>query len=368
MTDNKPKTTLLMGAGPVNVSPDVARAAGVVINHVGEDMKGLILSLRKSFKQIAKTESEHIYCVAGSSSAAMEAAIANLVTDKSRVLVIGTNGEFNKRWIELLDLHSFSFTVLEPEERKSVSLSMVEDELASSEFDICLITHGETSNGLVLKDIEPICKLLKSKNIISIVDAVSTLGALEFKMDDWGIDAIVSGSQKALGSVTGLGIFALSEPAYQLALKSRPTRWLYDFAKIVKFWDQGGYHYTAPGGLLLALNQAMLNICNYGVDAWVRDHGEASDKLVQQLLGSGFKIYAEPGHRLQSVIAIETEGRNPAEIVKFIRQNYNIEISGSFGLDVIRIGQMNLQTLPENQQKVLEALEDAFTKISPSNH
>lgn len=359
--------TLLMGAGPVNISDDVAKAAGIVFNHIGEDMKNLILSLRKNFQQIAKTKTNHIYCVSGSSSAAMESAVANLITNKSRVLVIGTDGEFNKRWIELLDLHSFSFMVLEPEERKSVPLATVEETIKTSEFDICLITHGETSNGIVLRDMEPICKLLKANNILSIVDVVSTLGALEVRMDDWGIDVVVSGSQKALGSITGLGIFALSNKAYQLALNSEPTRWLYDFTKIVKFWDKGGYHYTAPGGLLLALNQAMQNICDYGVDRWIEDHQKASLKFMERLQSAGFKLYAKTGHQLQSVIAIETEGRNPAEIVEFIKNKYKIEISGSFGLNVIRIGQMNLQTLPENQARTFEALKEAFKQIEPSN-
>jgi aspartate aminotransferase-like enzyme len=330
-------------------------------------MKDLIFNLRRNFQQIAKTKTNHIYCVAGSSSAAMEATIANLVTEKSRVLVIGTNGEFNKRWIELLDLHSFSFTVLKPEERKSVSFAMVKDKLDRKEFDICLITHGETSNGIMLKDIKPICKLLKKKGVLSIVDAVSTLGALEFKMDDWGIDVVVSGSQKALGSVTGLGIFALSNRAYLLALKSKPTRWLYDFAKITKFWDKGGYHYTAPGGLLLALNQAMQNICNYGVDRWIKDHVKASSEFIKKLQSEGFKLYANNDHQLSSVIAIETEAKNPARIVEFIKNKYEIEISGSFGLNVVRIGQMNLQILPENQKRTLIALKDALNSVVIDN-
>jgi alanine-glyoxylate transaminase/serine-glyoxylate transaminase/serine-pyruvate transaminase len=354
---------LLMGAGPVNVSPNVAEAAGSVINHLGNEMKHLILSLRKNLAEIAKTKSGHIYCVAGSSSAAMEAVVANLITEKSRVLVVGTNGEFNKRWIELLDLHAFSFTVLEPEERKSVSLEMVEDELKSKEFDICLMTHGETSNGTKLGDIKNICKALRKKNIISVVDAVSTLGALEFNMDEWGVDALVSGSQKALGSITGLGVFIFSDKAYDLAMKTKSIRWLYDFAKIVKFWDQGGYHYTAPGGLLLALNEATSNICSYGVDSWIAEHESASAKFIERLESSGFKLWADSGHILNSVIAIETEGRNPANVVEHIKLNHGIEISGSFGLPVVRIGQMNLQTLPENQQRVLEALKDAYQKV-----
>lgn len=361
------KPTLLMGAGPVNVSEDVAAAAGQVINHLGSDMHELILSLRSNLAEIAKTKSEHIYCVAGSSSAAMEAVVANLITEKSRVLIVGTNGEFNKRWIELLDLHAFSFTVLEPEERKSVSLEMVEDELKNQQFDICLMTHGETSNGTKLKDIESICKLLKKNNILSVVDAVSTLGALQFNMDKWGIDAVVSGSQKALGSLTGLGVFIFSSDAYDVAIQTKSTRWLYDFAKIVKFWDQGGYHYTAPGGLLSALDQSTSNICRYGVDEWISDHESSSTKFIEDLKASGFSLWADKGHRLNSVIAIETGGRDSAEIVQFIKLKHGIDISGSFGLPVVRIGQMNLQTDSKNQQLTLNALRDAYKNIKPKD-
>ena len=192
-----------------------------------------------------------------------------------------------------------------------------------------------------------------------VVDAVVTLSTMPMDMDAWGIDAVVTGGQKGLSSIPGVSLIAFSDRAWE-ALGKRPSprpHWCFDAERAWRFWGHQQYHYTAPVPGILALHEALRLIGEETLERRFERHRVSSEALQRGIEAMGLSLFAPEPCRLNSVVGISTPaGLSPADVCGHVSRHHQVEISGSFGLPIVRIGQMGEQCREHNLFRTLHAL------------
>lgn len=356
---------LMMGAGPVPIPQKVAAANSIVINHLGDTMNRAIEQVKDMSRYVFQTRSSHVMGVSGPGSAAMEMAIANLVTPGSRVLCI-TNGYFSQRLAEMARRVRAEPTILEMPKNQGADVETVERELQRGQYDVVTMVQGETSNTVYNRNLDQIAKLAKKYGCLIIVDAVCTLSTMPLEMDNWQVDAIITGGQKGLSSIPGVSLLAFSEEAWLRKIANRqdlPYHWCLDAQLADKFWNQKSYHYTAPVSGILALHEALRLVCEETLPNRFRRHLRCSEALQAGLEAMGLELLVEKQHRLNSVIGIIVPDHVSADAVRAdMSCIHKVEISGAFGLNILRIGQMGEQSRAHNLFRTLHAFGSSMRK------
>jgi aspartate aminotransferase-like enzyme len=353
-----------MGAGPVPIPQAVAQANGVIINHLGPTMDRVIQSVKQLAAYAFQTRSDKIIGLAGPASAAMEMAVSNLVWPGRRVLCL-KSGTFSGRLGEMAEGVGGQVSYLESEAGRPVTLAEVREALAKQRYDVVTMAHGETSCGVKLVELPEICKLAKEQGALTIVDSVVTLTAMPVHMDQWGIDVGLTGGQKALSSIPGVSLCAFSQDAWS-TVERRPQprpHWCYDALRAQRFWGAQQYHYTAPVPGVLALHEALRLVAEETLEKRFRRHEMSSQALQAGLEAMGLTLFAPKDVRLASVVAISLpDGIDSARLREYMTKVFRVEISGAFGLNIVRIGQMGEQCRSHNLFKTLYALGMSFTR------
>ncbi|WP_344799013.1 pyridoxal-phosphate-dependent aminotransferase family protein [Litoribacillus peritrichatus] len=365
---------LLMGAGPVPIPHAVAQANGVVINHLGDTMDQVIQRVKLMSQYAFQTRSDKIIGVAGPSSAAMEMAITNVLWPGKRVLVIDM-GTFSNRFGEMAEGIGAEVDYLSAKSRPdhesatkpphAITLEGVQRALAEKQYDVVTMAQGETSCGMFNSILPEIAATAKEHGALVIVDAVCTLSTMPLKMDAWNLDIVVTGGQKGLSSIPGVSVLAFSETAWNIieTRENKCPHWCLDATRAQKFWGHQQYHYTAPVPGILALHEALRLICTETLENRFERHELSSKALQAGIEAMGLSLFVKEEHRLNSVVAINLpEGADSAAIRNYMVERFNVEISGAFGLNIIRIGQMGEQCRSHNLFKVLYALGMSFKK------
>jgi len=208
-------------------------------------------------------------------------------------------------------------------------------------------------------ELSEITKLAHSYGVMTIVDAVTTLSTMPFYMDEWKIDAVITGGQKGLSCVPGISLIAFSERAFDFILKREALmpHWCLDPRRAFQFWGKHEYHYTAPVSGVMALYEALRLICKETLEKRFDRHFLHSEVLQRSLEVMGFEFYAPKACRLNSVLAVKNfEGVDVKELLRVMRKTHGVEISGAFGLNIFRIGQMGEQCRPHNARRLIEAI------------
>jgi aspartate aminotransferase-like enzyme len=355
---------LLMGAGPVPIPQAVAQANGVIINHLGPTMDRVIQNLKYMAAYAFQTRSDKIIGLAGPASAAMEMAVSNLCWSGRRVLCL-TSGTFGARLGEMAECVGSNVHYLEAVPGRPVTLAEVRRVLEQGPFDVVTMAHGETSCGVKMVELAEICKLAKEHGALTIVDAVVTLSAMPVDMDDWGIDVCITGGQKALSSIPGVSLCAFSADAWR-DVEARPSprpHWCYDALRAQKFWGYQQYHYTAPVPGVLALHEALRLVCEETLEQRFQRHEMSSLAMQAGIRAMGLQLFAPDEVRLNSVLAISLPERvDSARLRQYMAKAFRVEISGAFGLNIVRIGQMGEQCRSHNLFKTLYAMGMAFMR------
>lgn len=353
---------LLMGAGPVPIPQEVALAATRVINHLGAPMDKIVDGIKEMGQYVFQTSSNKIFGISGPSSAAMEMAVTSLLWPGRRVLVLNL-GTFSARFSDLARGVGAHVDELFPKPLSAFHAADVKAQLEKHHYDVLTIVQGETSCGIKNVELEAIVKLAKSYGVLTIVDAVSTLSTMPLPMDEWQIDIVVTGGQKGLSSMAGVSLIAFSEHAFDVLMKREAPmpHWCLDARRAYKFWVMHEYHYTAPVNGLMALYEALRLICQETLELRFERHEASSWGLQRAVENMGLSLYAPSHCRLNSVVAITNPDTvNSKDLLAYIKKHHNIELSGAFGLPVIRVGQMGEQCRPENVNRVVSALSDAY--------
>ncbi|MEA3115625.1 MAG: hypothetical protein QOG58_5424 [Caballeronia sp.] len=348
----------MMGAGPVPIPDAVARANGVVINHLGSTMAAVIGQVKTMARYVFQTESKWVMGVAGPGSAAMEMAITNLAWKGSRVLCI-CNGFFSERMAEMARRTGAQVETLSVVDGTAADTQQVADAIDRFRPEIVTIVHGETSNTVWNRSLESISSVARAAGALVIVDAVCTLSTMPLPMDAWGIDAVITGGQKGLSSIPGVSLLAFSEAAWQRIMTRPvpPTHWCLDAALATNFWHNASYHYTAPVSGVLALHEALRLVCAETLERRFARHQRCSTALQAGIEALALKLYVPKPSRLNSVVGIALpQGISGSDVCAHISRHHHVEIAGSFGAPIVRIGQMGEQCREHHLFRTIHAL------------
>lgn len=359
------KSTLLLGPGPSTVSPNVYRALSThTIGHLDPRFIEIMDEIKVLLRYIYQTNNHFCMPVSGTGSAAMESCFVNMVDKGDKVLII-QNGYFGLRMENMcmrlkanIDLLTFDWGV-------AADLNKIEDKIKKNNYDIIAVVHAETSTG-VENNIKEIGKLI-GPDTIFIVDAVTSLGTIDIKVDDWNIDAIYSCSQKGLSCPPGASPISFSDKALN-KMKSRTDlvpNWYLDMIEIIKYWDgnQRAYHHTAPINMMYALYQALEDVKEEGLDNVIKRHKRVHDYLENSLKTIGLELIVKESDRLPSLNAVKIpELVDDMHVRSKLLNDYSIEIGGGLGPfagKVWRIGLMGHSAYEKN----VDTLINAFKKV-----
>jgi len=349
---------LMMGAGPVPIPDAVAKANGVVINHLGATMAAVIGQVKTMARYVFQTESKWVLGVAGPGSAAMEMAITNLAWKGSRVLCI-CNGFFSERMAEMARRTGAQVETLNVVDGAAADTQKVAEAIDRFRPEIVTIVHGETSNTVWNRSLESIASVARAAGALVIVDAVCTLSTMPLPMDAWGIDAVITGGQKGLSSIPGVSLLAFSEVAWQRIMTRPvpPTHWCLDASLATNFWHNASYHYTAPVSGVLALHEALRLVCAETLERRFARHQRCSNALQAGVEALSLKLYVPKPSRLNSVVGISLpQGISGSDVCAHISRHHHVEIAGSFGAPIVRIGQMGEQCREHHLFRTIHAL------------
>lgn len=348
---------LMMGAGPVPIPDKVAKANSIVINHLGSTMASVIDQVKSMARYVFQTKTEWVMGVAGPGSAAMEMAICNLVAPGDKVLSI-SNGFFSNRMAEMARRCGGDVVEIPVPVKDAANPKDIRTVIEKERPNVLTLVQGETSNTVYNRHLKEITAIAREYDCLVIVDAVCTLSTMQLEMDNWGIDAIISGGQKGLSSIPGVSLLAFSDQAWQrIQQREQPVvQWCLDAKLAANFWHNAGYHYTAPVSGILALHEALRLVCVETLPTRFARHLRCSIALQKGLEAMGMKLFVPQESRLNSVVGITVpDGMTSKDICSHISNRYRVEIAGSFGQPIVRIGQMGEQCRVHNLFRVLHA-------------
>ncbi len=364
-----PPVRTLMGPGPSDVHPRILEALGrPTLGHLDPLFVGRMDELKSLLKYAFNTENELTLPISAPGSAGMEACFVNLVEPGDTVIVC-INGVFGTRMRENVTRIGATAVTVDGEWGKPVDPAQLEEALkAHPEAKVVAFVHAETSTG-ALSDAKTLCALARQYGCLSIVDAVTSLGGVELRVDDWGIDAIYSGSQKCLSCTPGLSPVSFSDAAIA-AIKARkhPVQsWFLDMNLILGYWGEGGkraYHHTAPVNALYGLHESLVMLQEEGLEnAWAR-HRRMHNALAAGLESLGMRFVVDADSRLPQLNSVYIpEGVDDAAVRQQLLADHNLEIGaglGDFAGKVWRIGLMGYSARMENIELLLASLAEAM--------
>jgi len=318
--------------------------------------------VKDMLRQLMNTGNNLTLPVSGTGSAGMEASFVNLVESGDDVLIL-INGIFGMRMQEVATRLGAKVDTLEFTWGTPVVPDAVEKKIKEKSYRIVAVVHAETSTG-VMNPVSDIGNVLKRSDALYLVDAVTSLGGIPVRVDDWHVDAVYSGTQKCLSCPPGLAPLSFSERALT-KLSSRKTKvpnWYLDLSLIANYWGQNRvYHHTAPINMIYGLYEALYLILQEGVEKVFKRHQENHQLLVDGLEGMGLKMLVDKSHRLPMLNTVHCpEGVDEASIRKRLLNEFKIEIGGGLGPlagKIWRIGLMGHTARKENVERFLKALK-----------
>jgi len=365
---NPPERTLL-GPGPSNISPRVLSAIGrPTIGHLDPEFLHMMDEIKSLLQYAFQTTNEFTMAISAPGSAGMEACFINLVEPGEKVVVC-CNGVFGGRMVENVERCGGIAVIVEDDWGRAVSPEKLEEALQhNSDAKFVAFVHAETSTG-ALSDAETLCKIAKKHNCLTLVDTVTSLGGVPVKIDEWGVDAAYSGSQKCLSCVPGLSPITFS-PAAVEKIKNRKTKaqsWFLDQSLVMSYWSGEGkrsYHHTAPVNSLYALHESLVMLHEETLEkSWER-HQEQHQNLVDGLSELGLKFVVPGNERLPQLNTIAIpEGVDDAAVRRYLLDKYSMELGaglGKFAGKAWRIGLMGYSAQYKNVVLCLAALKDAI--------
>lgn len=360
---------IILGPGPSSAHPRVLRAmSNPVMGYLDPDFFEILDEVSQMLSALYKTE-HYSFVIAGTGSAGMEAGLVNLAEGDDEVLICN-NGFFCRRMTLMADRLGVNYSSLDFEWGTAVDLNVLEDKLKKSSTKLVAVIHAETSTG-VLNPIDEIGKLCKQYGAMLMVDCVTSLGGIEIKFDEWGIDFAYSGTQKCLAAPPGLSPVALSQRALEF-IKSRktpPSSWYLDLACLVDYWSKDHIaHQTTPVNLIYALREALYLTQEEGIENKINRHTIMSDGLKSGLSALGLELPINQSIALNQLTVVNIpHGIDDQKFRNDLLNDYLIEIGkglGEFTGKVWRIGLMGESCVAANVFALLNAFEKLLMKYN----
>lgn len=355
----------LMTPGPTEVSSNVMSARAMKFRNPDideafvEEYKQLCLDI----SNLLKTDHE-TFILGGEGILGLEVACASLIEKDDKVLVID-NGIYGRGFADFVKMYGGIPTLYTTDYRKEVDVSELEKYLEDNhDYKIATVVHGDTPSG-ILNDVNNITKALKKYGILTIVDAVSSMFGEPLCVDN--IDILCGGSQKVISAPPGLTLNILSDEAKNM-INNRKTPIASFYANLKVFfsyYEDKWFPYTMPASDIAGLKVAIENIKN-DTDIYAR-HKKIGEATRKAILDAGLKLYLNSGYSNTVTVFEVPEGTTDKDIIKSVKDDYNILITGSFDHlagKVIRIGHMGNNANEGDMIELMKALDGTFKKLS----
>lgn len=367
-----PTVRTLMGPGPSDVHPRILGAmARPTIGHLDPEFVSMMDEMKSLLQYAFQTNNELTIPVSAPGSAGMETCFVNMVEPGDKVIVC-QNGVFGGRMQENVERAGATAIMVQDDWGMPVDPNKLEDALkANPDARTVAVVHAETSTG-AQSDVATLTEIAHKHDCLIIVDAVTSLAGTPLMIDEWGVDAVYSGTQKCLSCTPGLSPVSFSERAIE-RIKGRSGKvqsWFLDLNLVMGYWGEGtkrAYHHTAPINALYGLHEALVMLQEEGLEnSWAR-HASNHQMLRAGIEAMGLSFVVPEAARLPQLNAVTIpDGVDEAQVRGRLLNEFNLEIGSGLGAlagKVWRIGLMGYASNPKNVMFCLGALDAVLTDM-----
>ena len=344
--------------GPVDVAEEIAQAqTAEMLPHRSKEFETLFHRAADNAKKLFYTE-HRVFLSASSGTGFHEAAVRNFVPDSGRTLMC-TNGAFGNRWFDVAVTNGKQADKLETAWDTPVTADVVADAVKKAHYDLVCVVHNETSTGMMnpVREIAEAVRAISPDTLIA-VDAVSSLSGAKIEMDAWGIDFLLTSSQKALALPPGLALAAVTDRALEAAEKVPNRGWYFDLVRLEKHRLKDTTPATPAISLIYALDKQLDRIFEEGLENRFARHTAMATRTQEWALARGFELFAPEGYRSQTVTTIrKSETFDTGALNQFLLQK-GMRIAGGYG--PIKPTSFRIAHMGELKVEDMEALFEAM--------
>jgi len=339
--------------GPTNIPDRLRHAMNVqTTDHRAPDFIELFGPLLQDLKKIFKTENSQVITFPASGTGGWEAAITNTLSPGDKVLV-ARYGMFSHRWIDLCQRHKLDVEVIECEWGTGAPADLFAERLAADktgEIKAVLVTHNETATG-VRSDIKAVRSAIDQADhpAMLFVDCVSSLASMDFRMDEWGVDVAVSGSQKGFMLITGMAILGVSPKALKAMQTATTPRCFFDFRDMIASNAKGGFPYTPPLQLLHGLRESVNLLLQEGLESVFARHHRIAQGVREAVSAWGLELCAKHQDLYSDTVSgiYVPDGFNSTQLTDHAFNEYGVSFGVGLGVmdgKAFRIGHLGSLT------------------------
>jgi aspartate aminotransferase-like enzyme len=356
----------LMAPGPTPVPENVlTKMALPIIHHRTEAFEKVVAEVRENLKWLYQTQNE-VLIFAASGTGAMEGSVINLMRKGDTALVIDS-GKFGERWWKICQAYGLAHDIIKVEWGKAVDSKLVEQKLKEKEYRIVCATASETSTG-VSHPIRELAQLIAARpNTALVVDAITALGVVNIPTDEWKIDVVVTGSQKALMLPPGLAFASLSPKALKFCEESDVPKFYFDFKRELKSIKENTTAWTPAVSLIIGLQEVLRMLKAEGLEKIFKRHATLAKACREGVKAMGLRLYAPEAPSTAVTAVYSPEGMDAGKIVKTLKNKFSMTIAG--GQDqakgkIFRIGHLGYY----DPMDILNALAAVETALIENGH
>lgn len=362
-----PPDRTLMGPGPSDVHPRVLQAMSTpLVGHLDPSFVEIMNEVQALLRYTFRTDNQWTIPVSGTGSAAMEAAIGNLV-EPGDTMLVPTNGYFGSRMASMATRAGGDVVTVDAPWGEPLDPVDVQAAFDEHQPDVFGFVHAETSTGVLQPEVPALTEIAHAHDAYVIADTVTSLGGVELRVDEWDVDVAYAGPQKCLSCPPGASPLTLTDRAMDkvLSREAEPRSWYLDLSLLEGYWgEERAYHHTAPITNVYALREALRLVAEEGIEARWDRHREVAAELKAGVQDLGLSMNAADDYWLPSLNAVQVpDGVDDDAVISHLLTEYDLEIASGLGdLDgeIWRIGCMGYSARPKNVEYVLSALEAAL--------
>ncbi|MFH0877609.1 MAG: alanine--glyoxylate aminotransferase family protein [Candidatus Omnitrophota bacterium] len=321
------KKNYLLTPGPTPLPPEVCEALSrPIIHHRTPQFQSILKEATENLKNVFQTKND-VFILASSGTGAMEAAVVNLLSWGEKALVI-EGGKFGERWTELCEAYGIKAEVIKVPWGQALDPAVLKEYLKKDPtIKVVFATLCETSTGVAF-DMKGLGAVVAETQTVLAVDAVSGLGAVEFKMDEWGVDVAVSGSQKGFMLPPGLAFISVSKKAWKLVEAAQCPKYYFDLKTAKKALDKTDTPFTPAIGLVVALNEVLKTMLSDGLENIFKRHKKLAEATRAAMLALGLELFASDVSSDALTAVKAPQGVDGEKLVKTMRDEYGVAIAG----------------------------------------
>lgn len=354
---------LLRLPGPSPVPDRIVRAmAAPMIGHRSGPFRDMLREAANGLKALVGTTGD-VHILAGSGTLAMESAVANLL-EPGQNCVVATAGKFGERWVELVEAFGAKPRLVEAPYGQGVTPAEVGDAMEGLDGPIVFVTQNESSTG-VFHDVEAIAREVRAREGILVVDSVSCMGGAPMRMDAWGVDVVVFGSQKCLMLPPGLSFAAVGPRARERATKTNAPRYYTDWHRYAEAFAGFETPYTPAISLVYGLVEALALLAEEGDERRLDRHRLMRDMVRAGLKAMGCSLFVADEQASPTVTAASYPGLDAETLRRKVREETGVVLSGGQGSlkgRLFRVGHMGAAT-PLDVVATLSAIEIGLVRL-----